>query len=143
MKDAGVTVERVTDPDDVKILEDHIKEHNGYARAFTEKIYSGQLVVHNPASRAEIWFNGTIYPMYLAGMRSASGNMMMLWVMNIAKENCTTCRTLNGQIHRLRDYLKAGWFPKSRKLECGGHHCGCQFVPAFGARSRGRFPKAT
>lgn len=130
------------DPDDKKnVIDPHLKEHRGYARKFARRIYSGRLNVQNNEARAAMWFNGSIYPMYTAGIRSASANAMFQWVMDLSKENCKTCTAANGQIHRIRAWLESGIMPKSPRLACGGKFCGCQLIPTVG-RARGRIPKA-
>lgn len=92
-------------------------------------------------NRASLWVSRALRPIRYAGEAAAKADQMVMWVYDPDKENCDTCEALNGQIHKLGDFMKAGFVPGSSTLECGGFECGCDFkkVPD-GTKARGRLP---
>jgi phage portal protein BeeE/2'-5' RNA ligase len=93
-------------------------------------------------SKAQQWFNGSVYPFYVEGQRNGVDNPNEIWDMDSAKENCASCLKLNGQIHRRSSWNEKGLYPNSNKLICGpGNDCGCtRNVTA--EKARGRFLSA-
>lgn len=141
--DGGVA-DAVLDDEDMAALNAVILEQRAYVRGFTDKLYGGDGISDELAGqKAAMWFNGSIYPSYVKGLNSAARNSYFLWVMDQSKENCVTCIALDGQIHRMKDYVRTGYTPNSDKLVCGkGKQCGCKLVPAPGEKASGSFPAA-
>ena len=93
----------------------------------------------NIESRAVLWANKSLRAIYYAGLADADMNALYLWKLGQTKEHCATCLTLNGQVQKVKDYIKAGLWPGSSKLECQGFRCDCTLTKASG-KSRGRLP---
>lgn len=87
-------------------------------------------------NRAQMWVNKTLNTLYFTALNAANPNQRWLWVVDPSKEHCVTCLRLNGQIHRMKDYVRRGLVPNSRRLACGGYKCGCDLkktdIPARG-----------
>lgn len=86
-------------------------------------------------TKADLWANKSLRAIYQTAMKTA--DVMLQWVLNPLKENCTTCLALNGQVHAASEWKESGWEPGVSWLECGGFECGCAFAPAPGAKARG------
>lgn len=117
----------------------HAREQNQYIAPYIDHLINDTMGARSSVKPA-MWFNGSIYPAFLIGLESASRNGLFMWVVNKAKESCKTCLALDGQIHRIKDYQRSGFLPRAAILLCTGRLCGCQLVPAFGQKARGRFP---
>jgi hypothetical protein len=144
LMDGGVG-DAALDDEDMDALNSVILEQRSYVRGFTDTLYKGDGITDELATQKPgMWFNGSIYPSYLKGLNSAASNNYFLWVMDHSKENCVTCIALEGQVHRMKDYVRTGFTPNSDKLECGkGKQCGCHLQPVMNAKASGVFPSAT
>ena len=89
------------------------------------------------AVKPGMWFNKSVLPLYQAGRLSADKNGMYLWVLNPLKQNCRSCHTASGQVHRLGDWHRRKIVPKADTLICKGFACGCNLLRAEG-RAVGR-----
>ncbi len=66
------------------------------------------------------------------------------WVLNPRKENCLSCRRLNGKVKRGSFWTSTGILPNvpgATYLICGGWDCGCSLIVTNKAVSRGPLPK--
>lgn len=80
-------------------------------------------------ARLDLWAQ-SLRRMYSQGQLAGDRNPMMRWAVDHDKENCRTCRALDGQIHRAAEFDKRGLYPGSMALECvssagGVPVCGC------------------
>lgn len=142
LTDGGVG-DAVLDDEDMDALNAVILEQRSYVRGFTDTLYKGDGITDDLAGqKAAVWFNKSIYPSYLKGLQSAAKNAYFEWVYGDT-EHCADCLALNGQVHRMRDYVKSGWLPKASKLKCKGFQCQCALAPRPGAKASGVFPAAT
>ena len=107
-----------------------------YAGKFAEG-EGGEPPEHNLAARVAIW-SGFAASVFWLGVLHARDNEFLAWAYNPLKDNCSDCLRLNGQVHRRKDWLNSGWWPKGRNLECTGRRCGCGFRKSQGPAS-GRF----
>lgn len=89
-------------------------------------------------SRATMWGNKSLTAIYDAGRVSADKNGMYEWALGNTEEHCKDCLRLNGQVHRLKDYMRKGWLPKSDRLSCHGFNCDCSLIKTT-ERAKGRF----
>jgi hypothetical protein len=80
--------------------------------------------------RANLWVNKSLNPLYYIALGNADKNALYMWVYDPRKEHCKDCLRLNGQIHKMKDYVKKGILPQSPALECKGYNCGCSLVPS-------------
>lgn len=142
LTDGGVTDAQLSD-DDEAAIKAMTQEQSQYVSNIGETLYKGDGISEAQAkNKPSQWWNKSVYPAYLEGLRSAAGNAYFRWNMDERKENCETCSALNGQVHRLNDYLKTGLYPKSSKLACNGDNCGCGLIPVPNGKAFGRFPIA-
>ena len=114
---------------------------SNYVRDFWKSLYDGAGISDaQAAQRPGMWWNKSLQPFYDAARASADKNGAYEWVLGATEEHCTDCLAMNGQVHRLKEYVKRGVMPQADILECKGFNCGCQLVKTD-ARSRGRFLK--
>jgi hypothetical protein len=116
-----------------------ISEQSAYVTAFSQKLFKDGGTVNDFASKAEQWWNKSVYPAYLEGLKSGDRNGMFVWSLGRTEKHCKDCKRLDGQIHRIKDYLARGLFPKSNDLACGGYKCDCSLSKARAQKARGRF----
>ena len=108
-----------------------------YASRFIQKALTDG--ISNVAHKAQEWFNGSVYPFFVEGQRNGIDNPNERWDMNPAKENCESCKRLNGQVHRRSSWNEKGLYPNSNKLLCGvGNNCGCTRT-VTAEKAQGRF----
>lgn len=140
LEDGGVAAQDMTDEDRVEIAE-LTAEQSVYVTNVGDAIYQDNRVTEAEArGKPAMWFNKSIKPFYNAGRRSADRNGYYVFVFGNTEEHCNDCLRLNGQIHRLRDWLgnKRRMYPQSSALECNGFRCDCNLKPADGP-ARGKF----
>lgn len=90
--------------------------------------------------RPSMWFNMSIMPMYYDGQQSGNQNAYFQWMIGKTEQHCKDCLTLNGQIHRMREWAASKWKPRSPVLECKGYECDCSLVRVDRKRGRGKLP---
>lgn len=88
-------------------------------------------------SRAQLWGNKSLELFYQAGVMSADKNGMYEWVYGDT-EHCSDCRRLNGQKHRMKEWMSSKFMPKSDSLECHGYRCQCELKKTTG-RAKGNY----
>lgn len=133
----GVEMADASD-DDLAAIASIARDQSQYVTAFLNKVYSEDGISADLAGlKSEQWWNKSISPFYNAGMMSSDRNGMYEWEYG-ATEHCDDCQRLNGQRHRLRDWMREGWIPKSSKLQCKGYNCKCQWIKSSG-RARGNY----
>lgn len=108
-----------------------------YISKFIDEIYSKDMGTALLMRRAELWIANSVNPLYYAGLAYAAGNQRYMWVMNPIAEHCKSCLKLNGQIHRMKDYVNAKFLPQNPRLICDGG-CKCRLEKSS-APARGRF----
>jgi hypothetical protein len=112
---------------------------NAFINEFVKRFRGNDATTARATDRAQAWVNKSLRAVRYSGFKKAASEKFVRWVWNPEKEHCRTCRVLNGQVHKLKDFLDKGLFPGSASLECHGVHCGCDFKPAEGP-SKGRLP---
>jgi hypothetical protein len=115
-------------------------QQSPFVSKFTKELFSKEFTSKEIISRARMWVNKSLNPLYYKSLDAAAGNSHWMWVVNPVKEHCETCVKMNGQIHKMKDYIKSGVLPQSPKLECGGYQCGCSLTPSD-LPSRGTFTR--
>jgi hypothetical protein len=142
MEQAGVMPPDDLDTEDKERLAIWEREQSAYVTNLIQgdqEIRKG-LTPEQARLRADFWANKSLRDAFNLGKASGKGNGMFRWVWNPVKEHCPTCAALNGQIHRMKDYIRSGFTPGSSRLLCKGYHCGCDLVSAPGAKAEGRLP---
>lgn len=109
--------------DDLTTITNMITAQSAYVTAFADTLYTG--VEYTPEIRAEMWWNKSINPFYQLGLVSADKNGMYQWYYGDTIKHCKDCKRLEGQRHRMQDWVKNGLMPKSDKLSCSGFWCDC------------------
>lgn len=111
----------------------------GYIDAFVDDILRVGLSPEEVRRRAGLWISKSLRSIYFAGIEDSNDQQMYQWQLGMTEKHCRTCLTLNGQVHPMKKYVKAGLLPGSSALECNGYQCDCRLVRATG-RERGRIP---
>lgn len=123
------------DEDDAAAYARTLVEQSKYVKAFTANLYAAPDAPR--PGRAEMWANKSLMPFYQIGVLSIARNGNYKWIYGDT-EHCADCLRLNGQVHRMRDYVRKGWLPKADKLACKGFRCGCQLERTT-ERATGKF----
>lgn len=137
LEDGGISEPELSEEDTITI-NSLLQEQSQFVTAlgkllFKEDGVSDPQAVQKPA----MWFNKAIMPLYQAGLASADKNGLYEWAVGNT-EHCDTCLRLDGQRHRMRDYMRKGLMPQSDLLDCKGYNCECRLVRVFG-KVRGTF----
>lgn len=112
-----------------------------YVDNFVNELKASGLSAPQIAMRADMWVNKSIRTAFNAGLADANDSQMYRWQLGATEQHCQTCLALNGQVHKMKDYVKAGLLPGSSALECKGYQCDCHLVPVKG-RALGTLPGA-
>ena len=124
---------------DFRALSNMFTRQKQYASKFVQKALADGLTDTQVAGKAKEWFNGSIMPFFYEGQKNGKDNPNEIWDMDESKENCDSCKRLNGQVHRRSTWNAKGLYPNSMKLDCGaGKRCGCERSPTA-LKARGRF----
>lgn len=98
-----------------------------YVTAVAEAIYEdGNVSAAEAEGKPRLWWNKSMMPFYNAGLIAADKNGSYQFRLGSTEQHCNDCLRLNGQVHRIRDWVKSGWMPQSSSLECGGWRCDCR-----------------
>lgn len=114
-------------------------EQRPFVTNFLDTLAGGGYSEAQLAQHAVLWANKSLDTAYQRGMNAANANGMYEWVYG-KTEHCATCLALNGQAHRLKEYMRRGLMPRSDRLQCKGFNCQCQLVRTA-SQARGRWPK--
>lgn len=81
------------------------------------------------ASRLAMWAATALSIYALGQLYRADGETRMTWAFGPTVEHCADCKSLNGQVHTVSEWLAffqaTGKRPGSRSLACGGWQCLC------------------
>lgn len=111
----------------------------GYVDSFVDDVLRGGLTPDRIAQRAILWASKSLRAIYFAGLQDANEEQLYMWNLGATEQHCATCLALNGQMHKMSDYVNSGLLPGSSALECKGFQCDCRLTPATG-RTRGVLP---
>lgn len=131
-------VDAPLDEDELAQLQAWIADQSPFVTQFADEVYGRGLSDNDVETRAELWANKSLQPMYDAGLYSANRNGMYKWMLGQTEEHCPDCLRLNGQVHRLKEWYSRNWLPKSDRLTCGGWLCDCSLLRT-GEPATGRF----
>jgi hypothetical protein len=137
LEDTGVA--DMPDEDEQAEIDRLLAESSGYVSSFTDELINGSgLTAAQANGRAGMWFNGSISPLYSAGLMAGNKNQMMEFELGTAEDHCSDCPRLNKQRHRFKDIVKRNLdVPKvGQATECEGWKCLCRWVPVTG-KARG------
>lgn len=92
--------------------------------------------------RAELWHNR--YGQIVEQSKSlACADRKAKWVIDPTKDNCNSCKKLNGKVKRRSFWNDREIWPQvagAWYLDCKGHRCGCRLVDTDEPLSRGPLP---
>jgi hypothetical protein len=136
LKDGGV--DAAPSDADIATIAAQVAQQSQYVTQLGDAIYNQGITEAQALQKPAMWYNKSITPFYNEGVASADKNGMYEWVLGATEEHCSDCLRLNGQRHRMKDWIKSGWIPQADKLGCNGFNCDCKLKRVRG-RARGRF----
>lgn len=126
MAQGGVYVDMLDNEDNADYMSVFMSQQQ-YITGLADDVFVKKSIgMNNAYARATMW-GKSLQAFDDAGLESANGNAMYRWVLDPLKENCPDCLRLNNQVHRIHNWKKSGWMPRSSKLKCWGARCGCKF----------------
>ncbi len=144
LEDGGVIV-TVLQGDDKARFNRWLAEQSAFVTDLGRSIYRQDAgVFFDSARRADTWGNKSLNAIYQEALGVADKNGLYKWKLGATDEHCKTCRTADGQIHRMKEWIRAGVMPQGTRLICGGYQCKCTLTRVRG-RASGRLrriPKA-
>lgn len=129
----GVEGEALSDSDK-DIIAGLLSDNSGFITDLGKEIYSSGGLRGTPETRASMW-DKSLSEFYFHGTVEADRNGLYQWELGSTKEHCRTCRSMSGQKHRMKDYLRKGIVPRSSRLACNGYNCKCTLSKTTGAAS--------
>lgn len=140
LADGGVEVEAL-DEEDARTLAGWLAEQSEFVTNFLNKAFDG--ATFDAEDRAIMWTRKSLQAIYLEGVASADKNGLYEFYGPDGEESCSTCTTLKGQKHRLKEWIKKQFRPQvdTNNFECGGWRCEHDLRKTTG-QARGRWPKA-
>lgn len=141
LREGGVNPTDVSPDDRANAVATWMAAQSPYVDNFVNELKASGLSAPQVTIRADMWVNKSLRTIYNAGLADANNNQMYQWQLGATEQHCQTCLALNGQVHKMKDYVKAGLLPGSSALACKGYNCDCHLVPVSG-RSTGTLPGA-
>jgi hypothetical protein len=138
LEEGGVQDRELGD-DDFDTFSTWLAEQSMFVTELSQRIFKTEEVVV-PERSSEMWANKSLQRSFDLGRLSANANGLYEFAGPVVEKSCRHCKVLKGQRHRLKDYIRTGWHPKSDRLECGGFNCVDTLVRVEG-KARGRFPR--
>lgn len=133
-------VEDGLDDDDLRTVAAFTAQQSGFVSDIGAVLFRGDGISDLQADqKPDLWWNKSIYPAFELGRASADGNGLYEWRRGETEQGCETCKQLDGQRHRLKEFVRRDLLPKSSRLQCQGFQCACTLVRSEG-RARGRWP---
>lgn len=85
----------------------------------------GSTAIQRIVSRVDLWV-GSILGIFALGQMHRPDDPLLRWQYG-PTEHCDDCLRLHDQIHPASAWRAAGWQPRSRRLQCRGFQCQCEF----------------
>jgi hypothetical protein len=117
--------------DDIRIIGDISVHDTQYITDIVNEIYSETGMTGTPESRAPLW-SKSLTEFYQAGVASADANGIYEWKLGNTEKHCKSCLRMDGQKHRMKDYVRKGIIPQCSELDCGGYNCDCSLEKSSG-----------
>lgn len=145
-----------TNPDGLAEVDALVREHGKSIKRLTDDVYSGRyrLPVRAPdapwvpemfvddspeqkrllalLNRVKLWVVSAMLAANLGRAFNRDPEQYFQWRFGDTIKHCRHCAEQHGQIRSASEWAalrKAGIFPQSRSLECGGWHCLCDLYP--------------
>lgn len=102
-----------------------LASQSAYVTGFGAELFKeGGITDTEAETRPAMWFNKSIMPFMDAGRLSADSNGVYQWYLGDT-EHCGDCLAMDGQRHRMKEYVDRGILPQSSTLKCQGFFCKC------------------
>lgn len=97
---------------------------------------------HDASKWRDLSYRINVWVMRYAAVRTIAQSMTcadkkMVWYLGRAKKHCSDCKSYEGKVYRMSQWVAAGALPQARGLECGGFNCDCRLVPTDARASAG------
>jgi hypothetical protein len=129
---AGGVEDAELNDDDQAAIQSWLADQSSYVSDFSAEVTKDGLTDTEVISRAQLWVNKSLSPIYHQGIAAADRNGLYEWGLGKTEKHCVTCLRLNGQKHRMRDWVAYGLLPKASTLVCGGWNCDCALQKTTG-----------
>lgn len=136
LQDGGADPAEMT-VEEKEVLAEETKQERGYWIRLANQMFNDVLPLKGTAEfqqasekmldRIELWVNAGLRHVYDLGKGYASLNSMKKWVYGGTVAHCQSCDAANGQVHRMRTWLKY-LTPRSEECLCTGINCQCELV---------------
>lgn len=110
-----------------------LSQQNAYVTPFLNTLYKRGLSAAQIDQHADMWANKSLRDAYQLGLARADSDGMYEWELGLTEYHCTTCAGMNGQKHRMSEYMARRITPGSFHLECRGYQCRCILSKSSGA----------
>ncbi len=127
MRDGGIELPEITKNEE-NLLGKWRAQQLPLINKFADSVFKEDQTDARLRNRAQMWVNKSINPLYYEGLAIANKEQNFMWIMDPIKEHCSTCLRLNGQVHKMKDWIASTFVPQSPTLECKGYNCGCKLI---------------
>jgi hypothetical protein len=103
-----------------------LQDQEKFIQKLGDEIYPGQLTPAQASMKAALWANKSLREIHQQGIVQADKAGMRKWKLGATEQHCVTCLGLNGQVHRMETWQRAGLLPGVDKLDCKGYNCDCR-----------------
>jgi hypothetical protein len=109
-----------------------LARQNAYVAPFLDTLFKQGMTDAEVQAHSEMWANKSLNEAYQLGLARADADGVYEWRIGAAEDHCPSCLSMNGQKHRLSEYMARGITPNSSRLTCKGFNCACQLVKSSG-----------
>lgn len=137
LEDAGIDLGQETASENrrrQKVVNEWLITQNPFIGELSTRIAKGG------TAQPDLWVHKSLSAIYQLGLLEGDKAGWYQWKLGQTEESCETCLALNGQIHRLATYSKAGKLPRSKSLACKGFNCDCRLEKVKANAPTGRIP---
>lgn len=93
----------------------------------------------NIANRVSLWGNTALGIFAIGIAHGIRESQLIGWRLG-ETDHCNTCLDLSTVIATRAEWRESGWHPKSRRLDCHGYNCECEFFEVTDGEATGSFP---
>lgn len=106
-------------PDELNSFNKWLAEQSGYITNFGGEIFKQGITEAEVKYRAEMWADVSLYQARLLGIAAGAPKQMYKRVWNPSAEHCPECKTLNGQVHPMEEWVSRRLLPGQEHTQCG------------------------
>lgn len=116
-------------------LQAYMKAQAPYYRALRDWVFTDPAPDETAiANRVQLWRNKGLEEAYMKGKLLGRPGQLYEYVLGKTSRHCPSCKAASKQVHSAAEWYKAGIYPRSSDLECGGFNCDCKFKKATKAQ---------